>query len=177
MVYGLDFVQRTGGEYLTLLELRSRNEFAAAEACFAKGELFGQVIERAGIRLGCELNMSDDAWRFMVTTDVLDTKRDPRNPDVAHQLRQIGYLILHEGKTFWQFDDHWGNRPRFLVPTSQLSDRREALLASRYYRAAYRDISGSTNERTLVYSLLCPGCVIGDTAKAPERNPQDRPNS
>ena len=177
LVYGLDFVQRTGGEYLTLLELRSRNEFAAAEVCFAKGEPFGQVCERAGIRLGRELNMSDDAWRFTVTTDVLDTKRDPRNPDVASQLQQMGYLVLHEGKTFWQFDDRWGDRPRFLVPISQLSDRREAVLASRYYRAAYRDISGSTNERTLVYSLLCPGCVIGDTAKAPERNPQDRPGS
>ena len=123
LCYTLDFVRRTGGEYMTLLELQTRDDVAVAEVCFANGESFGQLCDRTGIRLGRELNMTDDAWRFTLTAEILDIKCDPRDPDVACQPRQKGYLLLHEGKTFWQFDDHWRDRPRFLVNISQLENR------------------------------------------------------
>lgn len=175
--YTLDFVRRTGGEYLSLLELRSQGDLEVAELCFANGEPFGDVCERLHIRLGRELNMTDDAWRFTPTAEVLPNGGDPRDPDVAARLLEMGYFVLHEGKTFWQFDDRWGERPRSLVSLARLEDRGPAARAARYYRAAYRDIASATNERTLVYSMLCPGCVIGDTAKAPERDPHMRSNA
>src|SRR5262249_51102557 len=105
LCYSLDFVNRTGGEYLSLLELRSGKDLEVAEVCFANGEPFDKVCERLGIRLGRELNMTDDAWRFTPTPTVLHGSEDPRDPIVTKRLLEMGYLVLHEGKTFWHYDD------------------------------------------------------------------------
>ena len=175
--YTYDFVRRTGGERMTLLEIRSRKDLEVTNACFENGDLFQRVCTGVGVTLGRELNMSDDAWRFTPVDELLPAGVDPREPLVASELRSRGYVILQEGKAFWQFDDKWGDRTRYLIAVSSLSDRPYALRVARYYRGAYRDISSSTNERTLVYGFLCPGCVIGDTATAPERAPENRPNS
>src|SRR5262249_38242216 len=90
--YKLDFIRRTGGDYLSLLELRSRQDLEVAEVCFSKGEPFGEVCQRLGIRLGRELNMTDDAWRFTPTDEVLPDGEDPRDPDVVKRLLQMGYF-------------------------------------------------------------------------------------
>ena len=59
--------------------------------------------------------MTNDAWRFTPTAEVLPKGEDPRDPDVAAHLLRRGYLPLHEGKTFRQYDDHWGERPSYVV--------------------------------------------------------------
>jgi len=121
--YPLSFVKETGGEYLSLLELRSLTDLRVVEVCFSKGDRFGEVCERLGIRFGAECHMTNDAWRFTPTTSILPDGEDPRDPDIAARLLEMGYLVLHEGKTFRQFDDHWGERPRYLVHISKLSDK------------------------------------------------------
>ena len=114
--YSLDFVRRTGGEYLNLLELRSAEDLAVAETCFRSGEPFGAVCDRFNIQLGRELNMTYDSARFIPVEDVLPPGVDPRDPDVATDLLKRGYLVLHEGKTFHQYMDRWEDRARYLVP-------------------------------------------------------------
>jgi hypothetical protein len=121
--YTLDFVQKTGGEYLSLLELRSHKDLDVAKTCFANGEPFGKVCARLGIRLGRELHMTDDAWRFTPTSEILPKGKDPRDPDVAQQLLEMGYFLLHEGKTFHQYTDKWEDRPRYVVSIRNLSDK------------------------------------------------------
>jgi hypothetical protein len=118
--YQLNFVRRTGGDYLSLLELRSSLDLEIAETCFARGEPFGLACKRLEIRFGAECHMTNDAWRFTPTSRVLPGGEDPRDPDVAARLLQMGYLVLHEGKTFRQYDDHWDQNPKYLVPFSQL---------------------------------------------------------
>ena len=83
LTYSLEFVQRTGGEYLSLLELRSRRDLEVAESCFVTGEAFGKSCERLGIRLGRELNMTDDAWRFTPSMQLIADQEDPRAPLTA----------------------------------------------------------------------------------------------
>jgi len=176
LTYQLDFVRRTGGEYLSLLELRSSLDLLIAETCFGKGEPFGKICEQLGIRFAAECHMTNDAWRFTPTSHVLHGGEDPRDPEVAARLLQMGYLVLHEGKTFWHYDDHWEDRPRYLVSLSKLSDKAGRLQAARYYRLAFRDIASSTNVRTVVFALLPPGAVVGNTAPT-ERNVGERTTS
>jgi hypothetical protein len=83
-----------------LLELQSEKDLEVAKVCFANGELFGKVCDRLGIKLGRELDMTYDAWRFTPTSEILPEGKDPRDPDVAKELLEMGYLVLHEGKTF-----------------------------------------------------------------------------
>lgn len=161
LVYTLDFVRRTGGEYLSFLELRSAKDLEVAEICFGNGEPFGSVCERLGIRFGNDLHMTNDAWRFVPTRDVLTSGEDPRDPDVLRRLIDMGYLVLHEGKTFHQYDDHWGERPRYVVPLENLQDSPALVERAQYYRLVFREIARSTDERTAIFCLVPPGAVFG----------------
>ncbi len=168
--YDLGFIRRTGGDYMSLLELRSTKDLEVAEACFAHGEPFGQVCERLGIRLSRELNMTDDAWRFTPTVDVLPKAQDPRDPAIATQVIEHGYLVLHEGKTFRQYDDHWSTLQRYLVSIEKLAGKSEWITCACHYRIAYREIAGPGDENVSIWSMLPPGCACGH--KAPlERTP------
>ncbi len=173
--YSLDFVRRTGGEYLSLLELRSAHDAEVARICFANGEPFGQVCERLGIRLGRELNMTDDAWRFTPTNQVLPGGEDPRDSAVAAALREQGYLVLQEGKHFHQFDDLWDERPKYLLSFEKLSSAQHLLPANTTYRISQRGVSSSTNERTSIFHLLPPGRITGHNNPT-ERTPYESTN-
>lgn len=169
--YTLDFVKRTGGEYLSLLELRSVEDAEVAQRCFERGRPFGELCEEAGIRLGRELHMTDDAHRFTPVAEILPAA-DPRDPAVAADLAARGWLTLHEGKTFHQYDDRWGDRPRYLVHVDQLADKPAWREASRHYRLAFRDIARSTDERTGIFAVM-PFTSMSETARC-EREPQGR---
>ena len=171
--YNLDFVQKTGGDYLSLLELQSENDLEVAKVCFANGEPFGKVCNRLGIKLGRELNMTDDAWRFTPTSEILPEGKDPRDPDVAKQLLEKGYLLLHEGKTFHQYTDYWEEKPRYLISLAKLNEKIDILKAVQFYRIGIREVSSSTNERTLIAALLTPGTTSGHTVTH-EKNPSER---
>ncbi|HNS40183.1 MAG TPA: hypothetical protein PKJ56_08030, partial [Promineifilum sp.] len=173
--YKLEFVRKTGGEYLSLLELRSAKDLEVAAICFDNGEPLGNVCDRLGIRLGRELNMTDDAWRFTPTQDVLPDGEDPRDPDVARRLLEMGYLVLHEGKTFHQYQDRWGDSPRYLVKIGDLISNPQVLEAVKFFRIGIREVSGATNERTLISSILSSGSTSGHTVTH-ERQPHTRKN-
>jgi hypothetical protein len=117
--------------------------------------------------------MTYEAHRFTPTASIFAPNVDPRDPEIAVGLREQGYLPLHEGKTFHQYDDHWDDRPRYCVALTALADKPEWLKAVRYYRLAFRDIASSTNERTAIFCLVPPGCVFGNTAPC-ERKPEAR---
>jgi hypothetical protein len=177
LVFSLPFLRQMAGEYLTMLELRSPLDSNVAKVCYGTGRRLQERLADEGIRIGRELNMTDDAWRFAPVVERMGTScGDPRHPDCSATLRNGGLLLLHEGKTFWQYDDLWGEGPRFVVPVQSLADKPEFVRAAMHFRLAYREIAASTNERTLVFACLPPGCVAGH--KGPnERRPWSRPSS
>ena len=168
--YSLDFVRRTGGEYLSLLELRSKQDLEIAEICFAKGEPFGKICDSLNIRLGRELHMTDDAWRFTPTSDIIPNGQDPRNSIVLSRMLDQGYLILHEGKTFWHYDDLWEARPSYCVSIDNLTDKLDWIHSSQFFRIAYRAVASSTNERTVAFHIIPAGAIFGNSAIT-EREP------
>lgn len=173
--YSREFVRRTGGDYLSLLELQSNDDFEIAELCFGSGERFGDFTQRMKVQMRQELHMAKDAWRFTPTGQQLPNDEDPRDPEIAERLLRNGFLALHEGKTFWHYDDRWEQRPRYVVSVANLVDRTVWLRAISYMRLSFRDISGSTNERTVVFAFLPAGCRA-ETARC-EASPEQRPDS
>jgi hypothetical protein len=169
-----DFVRHTGGEYLSLLELRSKEDLEVAEICFANGEPFGRVSEHLGIRFGRECDMTNDAWRFTPTAQVLLNGVDPRDPEVTARLIEMGYVTLHQGRTFRQFDELWGETPHYLVGLCHLHDRPYITLSAGHYRLAHREIAGPGDENVSIWSLLPPGCCCGNKAPT-EKHPWKRP--
>lgn len=176
LTYTRDFVRRTGGEYLSLLELRSQLDLQVAERCFVAGVPFSEYCHRTGITLRAECHMTNDAWRFSPAAAVLHGRGDPRYPNVAHQLLDDGYVVLHEGKTFRQFDDRWGEPPRYVIALANLQDKGGWLLAARYYRLAYRNIAGPGDQNVAIWNLHPAGVVTGEKGPS-ESAPGHRKNA
>jgi hypothetical protein len=116
-------------------------------------------IRDTGVVLSREIHMTDDAASFEPLISV------------SGNLRERGYLVLHEGKTIHQFRDTWDTSPRFVLHASSLA--RKSLEASRYYRAAIREVARSTDERTAIASIIPPGVLCGHTISV-ERKPMQR---
>jgi hypothetical protein len=120
--------------------------------------------------------MTDDAWRFTPTVEVVPGGEDPRDPNVARRLFDLGYLVLHEGKTFRQYDDHWGDPPRYVVRIDELRDRPTLLHGARFFRLAHRKIAGPGDENVSIWALHPPGTTHGDSSPV-EYDKIVRPNS
>ena len=174
LTYDLPFLRKVGGEELVFPELSTQRDVSVVSACHDSGRRFGDLCEDLGIALRSALHMTSDADRFTPARDELDEGTDPRLPGLAAALRERGYLPLHEGKTFHQFDDRWGGPPRYLVHTDRLEDRPRWLRAADHYRLAYRAVASATNERTGIFVVLPPGVLCGNSAPC-EAEPWARP--
>lgn len=160
LFYGRDFIGATGGDYLTLLELRDSVQAEILKQIWSSSLLLGTLMDQLRITPNTsELPMlGPDVFReapIGVNT---------RDPAVAAHLVQSAIVPLHEGKTFHQYDDQWGDPPRYVASLYGLRDRPRWLTLTRYYRLVYRAIAASTNERTAIACLLPPPCV--NTRKA-----------
>jgi len=168
--YSRGFLRRVGGPFRVFPELRSRADLEVVETCYAHPDRLGALCDRLGVYLRSGLHMTSDAHRFSPAPAGVDC----RAPDRAARLRTEGLLLLHEGKTFHQFDDRWGDPPRYLVAEDQVADRPGWLRAARHPRLAYRAVASSTNERTGIFAVLPAGVLCGNSAPA-EAEPWGRP--
>ena len=153
MQYDAAFLRAADGGYLTPLELLHGDDLAIAETIWRGTTSLGDWCGTRGIQFGRDLHMTDDAALF----------RPPAK----------GRLPLYEGKTFHQFTDRWETAPRYAVNRKDLKAKPGTLDASQYFRLAFRDIAHSTNERTMIATIVPPDVVFGHTATV-ERTPGNR---
>jgi hypothetical protein len=83
---------------------------------------------------------------------------------------------LHEGKTFHQYTDRWKVKPRYAIRLDAMRDKPGWLRASGHYRLAFREISRSTDERTMISAIVPPGHVFGHKGTC-EKTPWERPDA
>jgi hypothetical protein len=161
--YSAQFVEQTGPDYLNFLELRTSQDLQVAKACFSTAKRLGSVGSETGIQLQgppAALHMSHESSRF-TDASALGDGRDIRGrlPDATGG--DNPFLALIEGKHFWHFDDRWGGGPRYALRLSSVADLRLHLRRARHYQFAVRAIASSTNERTVVSTVLPPGVAFG----------------
>lgn len=166
------FVARTGGPYLSLLELRDRQDVRVVEQCIQHGDLFGTASARLGMRFGNEFHMTNDAACFTPMVKASPAGGDVRTAESSSALLGRGLIVLHEGKTLWQYDDLWGTPPRYAVALKHIVGSGASRCT--YLRLAYRAIASSTNERTAVFALL-PASVVAGHSVSIELAPNARP--
>jgi len=170
--YSLTFVRASGDVYLSLVELRSAGEVAVVQKCFHDTDQVGTFLDRSKLRFRMtELHMTHDAYRFVPMRSRFHTDvRDAVTAVVSDRC-----FVLHEGKTFWQFTDKWGDEPRYVVPFDLIGDRTDLFEVARFFRPAFREIAAATNERTAIFAILPPGCVTGNKGPS-DQFPARRPN-
>lgn len=140
---GVELVRRLSPDSLSVMEFKSEKDVEIAEKML-KFPLLGEKMEGVwNLKLANEFHMTNDSHLFK-------TSDGPRR------------LPLYEGKMIWQFDHE------YLKPKCWVDEKegRKALLGRRTdskqkldyqtTRLGFRDIASSTNERTLVSSIIPP---------------------
>jgi hypothetical protein len=160
MVYGRDFIAATGGKCETLLELRGQADLAVATHMFVGRADMRAWMAANHITFGREAHMTDDSHRFTPIKLVASSEALP----------------LHEGKTFHQYTDRWKAEPRYAIRLDAMHDKPSWLRASTHYRLAFREISRSTDDRTMIAAIIPPGHVFGHKGTC-EKAPWERPDA
>ncbi len=163
----VDLVQYLSPESLSVKEFKSNADISTAKK-MSKFPLLGSKIEgKWNLKLTSEFHMTNDSHLFK-------------------QNYQPGMLPLFEGKIFHQFTHTWGESKYWLDETEaakelfssrqkyvnkvsknfsvNLPDTIQLMLDYRSYRLAFRDVGTSTNERSMIMTLLpknvfCPHTV------------------
>ncbi len=139
----VELVRRLSPDSLSIMEFKCDLDVQIAEKML-KFPLLGENLEGVwNVKLSREFDMTNDSYLFK-------TQPGP------------GRLPLYEGKMIWQFD-HKLAPPRYWVDEKE---GRAAILGREKdvgqkldyqdYRLGFRDIASSTNERTLICSMVPP---------------------
>jgi len=154
LIYTLKFVNLTGGKYFGFIELRSRKDVEIVEQCsITAAEDIESKLSRIGISCGEELNKTRQSPHFRRIPEHLRANWGTLSDGA------LGGLLVYEGRNIWQFDDRFETVCEHYFPYEAIFDRPDLAYLARYYRFGYRLIASSTNERTLVATVLVPGCV------------------
>ncbi|MGH8017629.1 MAG: Eco57I restriction-modification methylase domain-containing protein, partial [Opitutaceae bacterium] len=146
----IDLVKRLSPGSWSVMEFKSETDVIIAKKALRFPLLSEQQAGKWNLELHREFNMTDDANLF-------------------HEKRSSGRLLLFEGKMIWHFDCSF-SEPRFWIGEKE---GRKALLGKKSdtdqtlpyqtCRLAYRDVAASTNERTMISTVLPSGRFTGNT--------------
>ncbi|AKG21364.1 Eco57I restriction-modification methylase domain-containing protein [Calothrix sp. 336/3] len=149
----LEIVRRLSPDSLSIVEFKNEIDFHISEK-MTKFPLLGEKLEdKWNLCLSREFHMTDDK-------DLFKSKFQGRLP-------------LYEGKMIHQFT-HKFAEPKYWVDEKE---GRKAVLGRngkdegqkldyQYYRLAYRSVAASTNERSLIASVLPPNAFFGHSMNA-----------
>ncbi len=174
--YTIDFIRRTGSEYLSFLELHRSRDYNVSETLFSTDLTFAKICKLWNIEfISSEMDMSLDAHRFRPIGKYYTEGYDIRDPEQTKILLSRHVVFLHEGKTVHQYNDHWSEPPRYVLPFETFSDKINWIKAIPFYRACFRSQASSTNERTGIFLTIPPAPIT--SRKAPsEIKPYERRN-
>jgi hypothetical protein len=160
MIYDREFISATGGGCDALLELRGEADFRLARRLFIGRSDMRTWMSTHHVRFGREAHMTDDSHRFTPIASLGD----------------MAALPLHEGKTFHRYTDRWKAPPRYAIHPDAMVDKPDWLMASGHYRLVFREISRSTDERSMIAAIIPPGFLFGHKGTC-EKAPWARPNA
>jgi len=140
-------IERMSPESLSLMEFKSATDAAIAEKMLGFPLLRDTVPDKWQVRFAAELHMT------------IDSKKFEKSPGPKR-------LPLYEGKMIWLFES--GREPfRYWVEQSDV--KKKGITDDAFYRIGIRSITGATNERTLVCSLLPKNVVCGNSLTVVKR--------
>ena len=150
-------IRRFSPDSLSLMEFKSQREVDVAAQIYDGHPLLGEEVPEAwNIRFASELHMTGDSELFY-NRHQLDRLLKSSNGNV--------FLPLFEGKILHQFSASFAE-PRYWVREDDASQKLDRGVSFGRYRAAYRLIQNSQNERTLIVSPLPKNVVLGHSLAA-----------
>lgn len=147
----VSLVRRLSPDSLSVMEFKSELDIRIAEKMLKFPLLGEQIKDKWNLRLTSEFHMTNDSYLFK------------QQPDA-------GRLPLYEGKMIHQFT-HMYAEPRYWVDEQKgrkaLLKRNEIDNAQKLdyqsYRLGFRDVSRTTDIRTMIAGILPPNLFAGNT--------------
>ncbi len=140
-------VRRLSPDSLSVMEFKNPLDVQIAEKML-QFPLLGEHIEGVwNVSFTAEFHMTNDSLLF---------KTEPGK----------GRLPLYEGKMIWHFDHRFAECKWWVSETEgreKLKLRESGQYDYEYYRIGFRDVAASTNERTLISTLIPPYVFAGNT--------------
>ena len=149
----IELIRRMSPDSLSVMEFKSETDVQISEKMLRFPLLGADVPDKWSVKLTREFDMTNDSHLF----------RTAPAP---------GRLPLYEGKMIHQFTHEWeGAQTRYWVDEKE---GRKAILGARAtdkqqsldyqgYRLGFRDIAASTNERTMIMTVMPPMNFAGNT--------------
>ncbi len=170
--YSIEFVMRTGGNHLTLIECRNTQDQQIINAISKIPTLnWEKICDEWNIQLafGVEIHRSKEYAVPLLPPQHLN--------NYWLECVSLGWkrLPICEGKTVWQYQDYWTCPIQLSTPIEIALSKRHWQESFNFYRLGYRRVASSTNERTFVSMIIPPGAVCDNTI-AIETTPSKRKN-
>jgi hypothetical protein len=139
-------IKRFSPDSLSIMEFQSKRDYAIADKIYAQHPLLGEHLP--------------DTWNVKFTRE-LDMTNDR---DLFYTQPSEGRVPLYEGKMIHQFNPYFAE-PQYWVNVQQTAERLKNKTGEAYkgYRLAVRAIASTTNERTLIASLLPVNTFCGNS--------------
>lgn len=186
----LNFIRQVGGRDSMIPDVRTRAEVRLLRKLYRQHPTLGSTIPASwSVRFRRELDMTNDAKHFV---NVGDARRLGWREcaDGAWLGPKGSFVPVYEGRMIHQFDsaakgyrngqgrqavwepldgDAKPIQPQFLVPIKLAAERRIHL----FPRAAFCDVSGHANERTILASVVPAKAVCGNKVPVCLFEPED----
>ncbi len=169
ILYDIEKIKQFSPNNLSIMEFKSDYDY---EIC-SKIRDGKSILAESGIKLRREFDMTNDSRLFKTINDL---QRDKGKP----------HLRLYEGKMIHQYNAHF-SQPRYFIDEAEgreillrkvmhriksesklssdglkaLENLDDLILDYQTYRLVYRAIGSSTNERTLISTIVPKNVVIG----------------
>lgn len=135
-------VKKFSPDTMSVMEFKRQRDIDVTAQIYGDSPLLGDKLKDTwNVQFNTELHMTNDSHLFVNSDDVKK----------AHK-----YEWLWEGKQIWLLSDGFAE-PTRLVSTDDVAELRSV----RFTRVAYRALAASTNERTLVATVIPPGAPVG----------------
>ena len=147
-------VKKFSPDTLSVMEFKSQRDVDVTTKIYGDWPLLGEKLEDTwNVKFNTELHMTNDSHLFVDPEDVTNT----------HE-----YEWLWEGKQIWLLSDGFAEPVR-LVSANDIAELRSV----RFTRVAYRALAASTNERTLVATVIPPGAPVGHSINVCPLKPEE----
>ncbi|MUG94155.1 hypothetical protein F7734_17880 [Scytonema sp. UIC 10036] len=160
LMYSREFIKSTSKMYLNFAECNYLSDISTLLKCYETSKLnFNDYLIAYNLRL---------TQGFSVTRENYLLTPIEKNPGEQS-------LLVHEGKTFHQYQDSWETPIQYSTLIKYLIGKAHWLDSIRFFRLAFRKVASSTNERTALFAILPPGYVFTESVCS-ETIPNQRSN-
>ena len=151
----VDLLRMISPDETTIIEFKSEKDVVILEKLYRKFSRLGEKIDGTwNIEFSTEFHLTSHSKLFVPKERIPEGATLDKETRVYKTPEGKLLLPLYEGKMIWQYDPYF-EEPQYWIREEDAWSK-NSMEDRTLYRCAFRDVSSSTNERTVICSTLPP---------------------